>query len=259
MNSVDNTSNALQAANLRTFTVFPGDRGVFLRRLADFQKRGAKKGFAAPKLIYESAPRAVRQTNPAGDEVWYKVVDFVLSMPDTMRLAGWSLLATASRVVDEEGKDRVILKSVGNSDNETPADIRARLSAGTCDHCQTRRRRNMTYLVAHTDGRRAAVGSTCLTDFTGHDASALVAGLDAMLDFETDVGGDFEDGLAWVTGNARHAVPLVKFLAGVISLSESHGFVSGRQAYELGQTSTARFTFGAFMANKAVLPQPEVA
>lgn len=64
---------------------------------------------------------------------------------------------------------------------------------GVCDHCQQKRQRNTTFLVAHDDGRQLQVGSTCVESFLGvkpkglwsmqFDLSELKEGADEDLGF----------------------------------------------------------------------------
>lgn len=44
-----------------------------------------------------------------------------------------------------------------------------------CDHCKIARRRSDTYVLHHTDGRYAQVGSTCIADFLGSKDAEHIA------------------------------------------------------------------------------------
>jgi len=57
-------------------------------------------------------------------------------------------------------------------------------SLPTCDHCNTKRKRNTTFVLrSKVDGSTVQVGSTCLRDFLGYEASDLIRALRYMTKF----------------------------------------------------------------------------
>ncbi len=63
--------------------------------------------------------------------------------------------------------------------------------AGVCDHCQQKRSRNTTYLLAHEDGRQMQVGSTCIESFLGVKPKGLWSmQFDPLPDREPDTDTD---------------------------------------------------------------------
>ena len=71
-------------------------------------------------------------------------------------------------------------------DADEPLDEKYRTCPPNCDHCNTNRDRNNTYLFKHKgDGTIKQVGSSCFKDFDGHgDPNALLAYLDGMVAYE---------------------------------------------------------------------------
>jgi hypothetical protein len=104
-----------------------------------------------------------------------------------------------------------------------------------CDHCHTRRQRSYTYLVQHEDGRVQQVGSSCLKDFLGINASPeSIAKL--MLAWH-DVSKDIDSLESSGGGHKRISIDLVEFLAGCILYSDVHGYVSAKAAREADEQS----------------------
>lgn len=72
---------------------------------------------------------------------------------------GWKFIASV-----EHTEDGNVIKSVP----EEAYPLEYRTIEPQCDHCQTIRRRVITYILRHEDGKYKMVGSSCLHDFLGH-------------------------------------------------------------------------------------------
>lgn len=75
---------------------------------------------------------------------------------------------------------RIELGSKGNIVDTVPGavapDEQYRFADGYCDHCSTRRRRKLVYIVRHEEtGEQLQVGRQCLRDFLGIDTPELIA------------------------------------------------------------------------------------
>lgn len=92
------------------------------------------------------------------------------------RLAGWELVA-----VLENAAGQSVVKTVPGV-KDLPA-LRS-LDPAMCRHCNTRRRRNETFVLRHTDGTVTQVGRECLKDFLGNDPAKAVGWVDMMTDLE---------------------------------------------------------------------------
>jgi hypothetical protein len=150
------------------------------------------------------------------------------------RVDGWAMAATIEH--DEGGN---ILRTVPGVDEPLPLKYR---TAGTlCEHCNTDRRRNDTYVLQHEAGNWKQVGRNCLADFIRStdagawaDAAEMLANLDAEVSaFEGD---DFEGG----GGSGAIYYRAVELLTQVACLIRSDGWCSRTEAKNtFGKQSTA--------------------
>jgi len=120
---------------------------------------------------------------------------------------------------------------------------------GECDHCKTRRRRSTTYVLEGWGGLKI-VGSTCITDFTGHSSpAALVALADADVQLDAELAGLEDDENVFGGGGAmlggQRAVSLGRFLGFVRVQIRENGWVSRGEARDTGRPSTADLAWDA--------------
>jgi hypothetical protein len=86
-------------------------------------------------------------------------------------LAGWRFVAA----VDHLGDENVIRAIPGG----IAVPDRYKTSNSFCEHCNTRRKRNSTYIISHDDGTVKQIGASCLKDFLGHGDAERLAELAA--------------------------------------------------------------------------------
>jgi hypothetical protein len=108
------------------------------------------------------------------------------------------------------------------------ADPAYRFAPNYCDHCHTKRRRNMLYAVRHDD-RELVVGKTCLRDYTGStDIEAVVKLVEALRALEgAGIGPDMHDELA---AQRSREMSITEFLAWVAQNIAANGWVSRARA-----------------------------
>lgn len=95
------------------------------------------------------------------------------------KMNGYSFVGSYFTEVDKEGKDIYFFRSL--PDVEVPEKY-FYIKDKNCDHCNTKRDRKNLYLFKHEDGDYKVIGSTCLTDYTGHkDPEHLVKLLDHLI------------------------------------------------------------------------------
>jgi len=64
-------------------------------------------------------------------------------------------------------------------------------SLPTCDHCNTKRKRKITFIMeSNVDGSMMQIGSTCLKDFLGYDVSDLIRALKFCTKF-SNISGNY--------------------------------------------------------------------
>jgi hypothetical protein len=147
--------------------------------------RAEKRGLAG-RLILTAEPVHVTVTNDHGFTTEYDAFDCAIT-GDAPKYGEWTFLAR----LDWDASAGLIINSAPGIERVE----RESLREGWCDHCQTARVRNNTYLVrSDVTGRQLQVGSTCLKDFLGWSAS--IAWLDAPEESELGdwcgAGGAFE-------------------------------------------------------------------
>ncbi len=182
---------------------------------ADLAKRARKLGLTAPTFT-EVERREVAVRDDHDCIVGYKtVIDITVEGPAVV-VDGWRLVA----VLQHEDGANVVRRADGGDAGEFPEGYR--VVEGRCDHCNTVRRRNDTFVLQHEDGRFCQVGRDCLRDFIGvAPEAALFAAL-----VLPEVAGWFDgDGDGFGEGSATHAEAW-RFLTLVAALVRTVGWFS---------------------------------
>lgn len=186
----------MHATTIETYTELADDLKVYAfpaYRLATFEKRwnklvrrAAKLGMEAPEWIKGSLEERVWRDEETGKRMneRYLVIG-VRAAP--VFLAGWQFICTIQHT--EHGN---LLRTVPGFDGQIPADYRT-AAASWCDHCQTSRRRNETFVVVR-DGEHQRVGRNCLADFVAsdRDGSSIAAQMNwatQVVSFLDELGG----------------------------------------------------------------------
>lgn len=98
-----------------------------------------------------------------------------------------------------------------------------------CDHCDTKRKRNLTYLVRHDgDGKVLQVGSNCLADFLGHRSPEQIAWLAQFIT-------ELDDTINGFRGGGEELIDLDKVLTMSACVMRHHGWVSSKLAMEMAR------------------------
>ena len=157
----------------------------------------------------------------------------VLVAGEEPRLKGWRLIACLD-YDEEQAHGGPWLRVV--PDEVLPAEFRT-VEPTRCDHCLTKRDRATVFVLAHEDGKYAAVGRTCLTDFLGgHGDPKKIADVAETLFAIFDLARGMEDweGLGGGASRLTMAVDIEEYLAVVIHVISKYGWVSRSVAYESG-------------------------
>jgi hypothetical protein len=99
-----------------------------------------------------------------------------------------------------------------------------------CDHCQTNRRRNETFLVRHEGGDVKQVGRTCIKDFTGHRNPAAIAAYLQYIDEIVGMLNDEDSEFYGAAGYQEYTFTMVEFLAVARAMIRSYGWISRGKA-----------------------------
>ena len=73
------------------------------------------------------------------------------------------MIGSLESLIGEDGETRRLVRTAPGV--QMPEQYRT--APEKCDHCQTARRRTLTFVLQHEDGRTTQVGSTCINEFCG--------------------------------------------------------------------------------------------
>lgn len=194
-------------------------------QVSKLAKRSYKLGLTPFKL---KVGPAYKVQTPTGGINLYHEVEIEGQAPV---LPGWGLVGIIN-IIEGQG----ILKLL--PDVILPEVIR-NANPAMCDHCNTQRVRNDTFLLQSEDGRTLKqVGRTCLKDFlpgrhVSPEALAWAANSLSVL------AGAAHKATAISMDSQKHYVDLLGFLTDVAAVMRLHGWVSRKDAYEKGGVATA--------------------
>jgi hypothetical protein len=142
----------------------PGEYEATVEKLRKINIRAAKRGFNGKlEVIADRVER--KSTNALGmeiTEIGYETT--ITGTPPSYQ--GWRFLAT----LDWDAEAGLIVRTAPGVDSVN----REGLREGWCEHCKTIRNRRKVYLVgSNVDGREIQVGSTCIKDFLGWNATPV--------------------------------------------------------------------------------------
>jgi hypothetical protein len=192
-----------------TWSLTPGEYAATVAKIAKINDRAAKRGFTGRLVVEGQREVKVSADRLTGFEV-REVVYNTRVTGEAPSYGGYTFLARIDRV----GESFVISTAPGVEHVE-----RSLVHAGECDHCGFNRQRNNTYLVRNdSTGETVNVGSTCIKDFLGWDASVVFF---SDSDIEVEQGGSYVE--------RQFSVDTV--LAYAFSAIRAHGWVA-RSSYE---------------------------
>ena len=140
----------------------PAEYDATVEKIAKINKRAAKRGFTGTLTVTGERIERTRK-NDLGFEIHEVIYETTLTgTPPCYN--GWSLLAS----IEWDANAGLIVRTVPGIESID----RSNLEEGKCDHCQINRYRKNAYVV--TDGKQTLqVGSTCIKDFLGWNASVV--------------------------------------------------------------------------------------
>jgi hypothetical protein len=148
------------------------------------------------------------------------------------KLAGWMLVGVLDHKASAD-PNQPLIYSFGY---KLPPRFEA--AGPFCEHCSSKRLRNMTFVLLHDDGRMIQVGSSCLQDFLGGVSPAAMVAYASLL---PSLRGFFSDD--WDDSMGAEPVPtavyLPFYLALVAKIIRESGWVSKAKA-GFNQLSTSQ-------------------
>lgn len=152
------------------------------------------------------------------------------------QIKGWTLIAA----LDHKSHSETIVKTTVD---DLP--VKYRQHDGSCDHCQTNRRRNDTYVLRNDAGETKAVGRQCLKDFLGYNDPQKVAEWQTFHKI-VDICRDAEE-WGWAGERVNPEIGLERFLAQTSACVRKNGWVSRGAARNIPEyTATADTAWGQF-------------
>ncbi len=170
---------------------------------------------------------------------------------DVIKMGDWSFVAR----IDHSNETGNVLRVVPNATIEE----RFRHSAPNCEHCNHKRKRRDTFVLLNNEtGEMKQVGSTCLSDFLGHDAAHLgrVAEL-AGYAAELAASGEREPTESFGLNDHRY-VGLADYLAYAALSVRTKGWVSGKAAYANEHLTSTKNDALDLMHTSAKLEQADI-
>lgn len=193
--------------------------------------------YSGDALVNVNDPRAaeiIERIEARGNKVKTYIVRDCQIDGETPRIADWDFVGAIQHLGDAGNLTRV-------APMFTSLDLPRRFHTSTpeeCDHCNTRRRRNETYIIHNTvTDEWKQVGSTCLRDFTGLDPKRAL-NLSALL---YDVVAIFDDACSeeYFGSREQSTWNLTDFLGWVSKAIRENGWLARGKAYEQGGVATA--------------------
>lgn len=162
-----------------TWALTPGEYTATVAKIAKINERATKRGFTGRLAVEGTREVKVSIDSLTGFEI-REVIYNTRVTGTAPSYGGYTFLARIDRV----GESFVISTAPGVDHVE-----RSLVHPGECDHCGFNRQRNNTYLVRNeTTGETVNVGSTCIKDFLGWDASVVFF---SDSDVEVEQGGGY--------------------------------------------------------------------
>ena len=226
------------AVKRAVFTVLECNQPQFDARLKHLNAKAAKFGIEPIRVVeselirYEiywdelsgsNSTRPLRESEPPRPGCGVMRGHRVEVAYPTIKLGQWQMVAQIEAVAG----GNLVFTVTQDPGDQREAGRRRDCPMG-CDHCNTARRRNLSYLLRE-DGTGAykQVGGSCVEDFTGVDPGRVLL-LESMAKFAGAAGEDIDE-LARPSRPPSH-LELREYLVRVLFLAQTSGFVSTAQA-----------------------------
>ena len=225
----------ITAAEPKTYQVPEENLSLLQMRIAKLAKRANKLNVPAPTLTVV-ATREIKSTFEGITRV--RLVHGVVIAGEAPKIAGWAFAAVLQPVMTEDGSCLGnLLRTVPGFEQAIPE--RYRNTGNNCDHCQTARRRNETFVLVSDTGDWKQVGRQCLHDFLGHMSPDTYASWAEILIDAADLAGMAEDEGFGGGGSGVARFEAEEILTLGASCIRLYGFRSNKTARENGKQSTS--------------------
>lgn len=203
-----------------TFSItIPSERVNELHaRIAVLNRKAVK--YSIPPIVTVLGTEIVTEV---GDQKYLNTPVTVAFEPIVVA-GSWSFAASIEHeVIDGKFKNLVSGYNLLKED-----EVKYREYSSDCSHCQTKRQRNLTYIVRSATGETRQVGSSCLKDYIGVSVEAAVMSLTILS--ELSQLDDEEDGFGRRTAGSCQLDYLKEVVAMTIAVVSKHGWMSQAKA-----------------------------
>lgn len=212
-----------------------GNNVALVKRFHKLQRKARRLGFDEPKLNRVADYSQHRIQPETGMGAWHRYTLYTVEAKP-IHFSGWSFVAAIQHVATEDGYRNVVRTSPWFEGAAIDPVIRT--SRPLCEHCNTARKRNDTFVIQHDDQRRMQVGRNCLKDFLGEAtgeeilrSASYERELSAFLDEDWGEFGGF--------GGGSGGFDVVGVLAITLAAVEQFGWTSRGAARDYGYEATA--------------------
>jgi hypothetical protein len=216
--------------------------GRLRERFDKLVRKANRLGFEPPVLT-KVADLSVPKRNEADIIEWHRFGLYTL-VAKPVHFNGWAFVAAIQHIATEDGYRNVVRTSPRFEG--TAVDPIIRTSRPVCEHCNTARKRNDTYVIQHDDGSRKQVGRQCLKDYVGEATGAEIL---RSAQYERELGDFIDDDWGTGSGGAK-AWDVRTVLAITLASVELRGWTSRGNAREYGYHATADHVLGTLTETK---------
>lgn len=207
--------------------------------LAEYERRTVEPGSNTQPIWKRvddpqvTLPQFTDMWKPTGRMRQYICITLTGEAP---KYAGWSLVGVLEPLALDNGERENLIKTVPGC--SVHPEYRNRV--GECDHCNTRRNRNETFVVQNDAGEQKMIGRQCLKDFLGHKDPHQIAQQATIL---WDLGAlaasaESDD---WLSGGTStpDCWSLDHFLLVTAAVIKDRGWISRSSAFDKGLAGQA--------------------
>lgn len=164
------------------------------------------------------------------DDIWHKMIHIEITGSEVPRINGWEFVATIDHMSLDNGN---IINKIPTFEGEIPE--RFRTTGQYCEHCNSYRRRNDTYILFNeSTGEFKQIGKNCLKDFLGHNSPEHYARYaEYLMEMKEQ-----EEELCRGLSNIPKYTLLIDWVAQSQSVIRTMGYVSRSNAEEFGKRAT---------------------
>lgn len=142
--------------------IYEGNMKKFEEKVIKLNKKAKKLGLDNITIEIKGIEHTYNKEVKA--YLQYNIVE--INQTNEIKINGWNFVAKLTRNVGDS------FLVCGSDTEKVPYEFK---NPTTCQHCNTKRRRNNYYILQHDNGEYKTVGKTCLIDFIGHKNAESIA------------------------------------------------------------------------------------